>query len=106
MIIKTLLFFFEGLKMEYYSNLISFIFSKFLWGAFYLGTKFLGDQISWGPNFLGTKFLGDQKGVRPKFLGTKFLGDQISWGPKKSGAQMCSGTNSVTAVSGIDTSND
>ena len=32
------------------------------------------------------------------FLGTKFLGAQISQGPNKSGAQMRSGTISVTAV--------
>ena len=36
----------------------------------------------------------------PTFLGPKFLRDQISWGPKKSGAQMRSGTISVTASKG------
>ena len=107
-----------------HSNLISLIFGKFFggtillgdqisWGPHFLGTKFPGDHISWGPNFLGTKFprdqisrgpnvlgtkfLRDQKGAGPEFLGPKFLGDQISWGPKNSGAQMSSGTNSVTA---------
>ena len=47
----------------------------------YLGTQFLGAQISQGPNFLGTKFVRDQ----------------ISWGPKKTGTQMRSGTISVIA---------
>ena len=41
-----------------------------------------GPKAYWGPNFWGPKFLGDQ----------------ISWGPKKSGAQMRSGTISVTAT--------
>ena len=89
--------------------MISFIFGKFSWGPFFLGTKFLGDQISWEPNFLGTKFFGDQISQGPNFLGTKkvqgphfwgpnFLGTkfpraQISWGPNFLGPKKVRGPN-------------
>ena len=99
--------------IRFLSYLTNFWGDHSSWGPNVLGTKFLGDQISWGPNFSGTKFFGDQISRGPKrcgdqisgdqisqgpnFLGPKLLGDQISWGPKNSGAQMSSGTNSVTA---------
>ena len=33
----------------------------------FLGTKFLGDQISWGPNFLGTKKVRGPNEIRDHF---------------------------------------